>query len=71
MDRGRSKIYTSKIGDEVIRGTAKQLVQKYEGLAYQAERERDLAYQAERERDLDATHRFRQAAEHYKRIHND
>jgi len=61
MDRGRSKIYTSKIGDEVIRGTTKQLVQKYEG----------LAYQAERERDLDATHRYRQAAEHYKRIHND
>jgi len=53
-----SMIHTSTCGDISMKGTAKDLVRKYEGLAYAAERAGD---------DMKATI-LRQQAEHWKRV---
>ncbi len=52
------KTITSRTKHFEVRGTAKELVSKYEGLAYQAQRE-------ERFSDM---HELFQQADHYKRV---
>lgn len=55
-----SNIYTSNHRDFTVRGTAQQIVTKYEGLAYQATRDGDNTLAQE----------LFQQAEHYKKIAN-
>ena len=58
--RTRPKIYQTAVNDLLIRGTARDIVTKCEGLGYQAERDKDKV----------AAQRFFQTADHYKRIEN-
>ena len=54
-------MFTSICGEITLRGSAPEIVRKYEGMAYGAEREGDVVQ----------CHIFRQHAEHWKRVQND
>lgn len=54
-------MFTSICGDITIRGSAPDIVRKYEGMAYGAERDGDIVQ----------CHIFRQHAEHWKRVQDD
>lgn len=56
-----NKYYTSNCGEVTVRGKAKDIVPKYEGYGYGAEREK-LYREA---------HNFFQHAEHYKKLTRD
>lgn len=56
-NRNQSRTIRSVCGDIVMRGTTHQLIEKYEGLAYQAQREKDHVNE----------HLLFQHADHYKR----
>lgn len=58
MDRRRVKVYTSRTDEHVLRGTAKQLTDKYEALANDSANVKDRI----------AAERFAQAADHYRKI---
>lgn len=60
-NRPQHKIYTTNVGDLIIRGSASQIITKCEGLGYEAQRAKDEVL----------AHRFLQTADHYKRIEND
>ena len=54
-------MFTSICGEITLRGSAPEIVRKYEGMAYGAEREGDVVQ----------CHIFRQHAEHWKRVQNE
>ncbi len=54
-------MFTSNCGEFTIKGSAAEIVRKYEGLGYQKEREGDIVQ----------AHIFRQYAEHWKRVQNE
>lgn len=57
----RGRLYTSKFGDEVARGTARQLVEKYEALAIEHLLDKN---------DILARH-YCQHAEHWRKVARD